>query len=239
MLQKFPSALLFGIIIANNSTANMLTHMETNEIREKIVSSAQQKMGEVGIRSVSIDDICRELGMSKKTFYVYFATKDELIAAILEAHYEEVRAGMQNFLDTCKSMWAGIQKFAEQMMAMPNVRQFPPFIYDLNKYYPALAKDYNARILALNKRMLQQILERCVQEGIFRKELDVEMAARMLARLHDNMVHAGIEQVDGGVPFRKLLDFTMDVLLRGMFSKEGVARYEELLQRISIEKTRI
>lgn len=206
--------------------------METNDIREKIISSAQKKMGEVGIRSVSIDDICRELGMSKKTFYVYFATKDELIAAILTAHYEDVRAGIQNFIDTCKSMWDGIQIIAEQMMAMPDVRQFPPFIYDLNKYYPTLAKDYNARILALNERMLQRILERCVQEGIFRQELDVMMAARMLAQLHDNMVQAGIEQADDAVSFRKLSDFTLDVLLRGMFSKDGLGKYEELLQNV-------
>lgn len=209
--------------------------MEVNDIREKIVASAQKKMSEVGIRSVSIDDICHELGMSKKTFYVYFATKDELIAAILTVHYEEVRAGMQCFLDTCKSMWDGIQRMTEQMLAMPDVRQFPPFIYDLNKYYPALAKDYNAQIFSLNKHVLQQILERCVEEGIFRKELDVEMAAQMLARLHDNMVRTSIEQEDNGVPFRKRTDFTMDVLLRGMFSKEGTMRYEELLRRISIE----
>ena len=209
--------------------------METNDIREKIVASAQKKMTEVGIRSVSIDDICHEMGMSKKTFYVYFATKDELIAAILTVHYEEVRAGMQNFLDTCKTMWDGIQKVTEKMMAMSGVMQFPPFIYDLNKYYPTLAKDYNAQILDLNKRMMQKILERCVQEGIFRKELDVEMAARMLARLHDNMVHASIEQQDSGVPFRKLSDFTLDVLLRGMLSKEGMVRYEEMVERLRVK----
>ena len=207
-----------------------------NETREKIVQLAQKKMGEVGIRSVSIDDICRELGMSKKTFYVYFETKDELIKAILVAHYEDVRAGMLNFLASCTSMWDGIQKAAEKMMTMPDVRQFPPFIYDLNKYYPLLAKDYNAQILALNKQVLQRIVERCVEEGIFRKELDVEMAASMLARLHDNVVQASVEQADGGVSFRKLSDFTLDVLLRGMFSAEGIQRYEELLRKVKREK---
>ena len=213
------------------------TKMETiNDTREKILQLAQKRMGEVGIRSVSIDDICHELGMSKKTFYVYFETKDDLIKAILVAHYEEVRAGMQNFLASCKSMWEGIQIAAEKMMAMPDVRQFPPFIYDLNKYYPALAKDYNAQILALNKRVLQRIVERCMDEGIFRSDLDAEMAAMMLARLHDNVIHAGIEQADGGASFRKLSDFTLDVLLRGMFSAEGMKRYEELLRKVKIER---
>lgn len=214
--------------------------MEQNkEIREKILSTAQQKMMEVGIRSVSIDDICHELGMSKKTFYVYFATKDDLIEAILDYHYDEVHACMHKMLESWSSMWDALRMGAEYMAQMPDVRQFPPFIYDLNKYYPALAKDYNARILALNKRMMQRIVGRCVEEGIFRKELDVEMAARMLARLHDNVVHAGVEQQDGGVPFHKLSDFTLDVLLRGMFSREGLERYEELIEKVKSQKSKV
>lgn len=210
--------------------------METaNETRENIVQLAQTRMCEVGIRSVSIDDICRELGMSKKTFYVYFETKDELIKAILVAHYEEVKTGMLNFLDSCSSMWDGIQRAAERLMTMPDVRQFPPFIYDLNKYYPALAKDYNAQILDLNKRVLQKIVERGKQEGFFRKDMDAELAAWMLARLHDNVVQAGLEQVESGISFRKLSDFTLDVLLRGMFSREGLDKYEELVGKLRIK----
>lgn len=210
--------------------------METNEIREKIIASAQQKMGEVGIRSVSIDDICHELGMSKKTFYVYFGTKDDLIQAILDYHYEEVRSGMQSFLDSCVNMWDGIRRGAEKMAAMPDVRQLPPFIYDLNKYYPALAKNYNARILALNERLMKRIVERSIDEGIFRKDVDVNLAAMMLARLHNNAVNAGLEGDGKDVPFTRLADFTLDVVLRGLFSAEGTRRYEELMQNVKRQK---
>jgi AcrR family transcriptional regulator len=49
----------------------------------------------LGIRSVSIDDICRELGMSKKTFYVYFASKDELVSQLLHANVEHIAAKME------------------------------------------------------------------------------------------------------------------------------------------------
>lgn len=210
--------------------------METNDIREKIIASAQQKMGEVGIRSVSIDDICHEIGMSKKTFYVYFATKDDLIQAILDYHYEEVRSGMQSFLDSCKSMWDGIRRGAEKIAAMPDVRQLPPFIYDLNKYYPTLAKNYNARILTLNERLMKRIVERSIDEEIFRKDVDVDLAAMMLARLHNNAVNAGLEGDGEAVSFTRLADFTLDVVLRGLFSAEGTRRYEELMQNVKRKK---
>ncbi len=210
--------------------------METNEIQEEIIRTAQQKMVEVGIRSVSIDDICHELGMSKKTFYVYFTSKDDLILAILDYHYEEVRIGMQSFIDSQKSMWGAIRMGLEKITANQDVRKFPPFIYDLNKYYPAIAKQYNARIFALNKQMMQRVVERCMDEQIFRAELDVNMAALMLARIHDNVVQAGLSQEKTDVPFHKLSDFTLDVLLRGMFSAESTQRYEQLMREVKGEK---
>ena len=54
-----------------------------NEGKEQILKVAIERMQQVGIRSVSVDDICHELGMSKKTFYVYFPSKDDLVQAIL------------------------------------------------------------------------------------------------------------------------------------------------------------
>lgn len=206
--------------------------METNDIREKIITTAQQKMVAVGIRSVSIDDICHELGMSKKTFYVYFGSKDDLIQAILDFHYDVVHARMRTFIDSHQSMWDVIRLGAEYLAGKRGEHKFPPFIYDLNKYYHTLAKDYNARILSLNKQMMQRVVERCIDEQIFRAELNIELAALMLAKLHDNVVHAGLEQEDGGASFTQLPDFTLDILLRGMLSTEGLIRYEELLKQV-------
>ena len=210
--------------------------MEANEIRDKIIRTAQQKMIEVGIRSVSIDDICREMGMSKKTFYVYFGSKDELIVAILDVHYDEVRERMQGFIDSKQSMWDVIRIGAEYLAGNRGEHRFPPFIYDLNKYYHALAKEYNARIFALNTQVMRSVVERCVVEQIFRQELNVELTALMLAQLHDNVVHAGIEQEEGGESFRQLPDFTLDVVLRGLFSREGLNKYEEILRKVKGEK---
>ena len=54
----------------------------------------------LGIRSVSIDDICHELGMSKKTFYVYFASKDELVEQLLQANIDYMASKMEGLLKT-------------------------------------------------------------------------------------------------------------------------------------------
>ena len=52
----------------------------------------------LGVRSVSIDDICHELGMSKKTFYVYFASKEELIDRMLQQNIDYIREKMEELV---------------------------------------------------------------------------------------------------------------------------------------------
>ena len=59
-------------------------------VREEIIGLAMEKMRQVGIKSISIDDLCHEIGISKKTFYVYFAAKDDLIAEMLRKHEESL-----------------------------------------------------------------------------------------------------------------------------------------------------
>ena len=49
------------------------------ELKEKIIRQAKQMFGDYGLKRVSIDNICNELHISKKTFYTVFKTKNELI----------------------------------------------------------------------------------------------------------------------------------------------------------------
>ena len=66
--------------------------------RNHIIKTAGELFFRLGIRSVSIDDICHELGMSKKTFYVYFASKDELIEQMLQANLAYIDGKMEELL---------------------------------------------------------------------------------------------------------------------------------------------
>ena len=79
----------------------------------------------LGIRSVSIDDICRELGMSKKTFYVYFESKDALIEQMLQANLDYM-AGKMEELVAMKDFRQLVKVFIKRQEAEKNdVRRVP------------------------------------------------------------------------------------------------------------------
>lgn len=110
-----------------------------------IIKTAGELFFRLGIRSVSIDDICRELGMSKKTFYVYFASKDELIEQMLQANLDYM-ADKMNGLLALKDFRQLVKVFIKRQESEKNdVRRVPQLVYDLKKYYPRQFADFQAK----------------------------------------------------------------------------------------------
>ena len=108
----------------------------SNEQRGHIIKTAGEMFFRLGIRSVSIDDICHELGMSKKTFYVYFESKDELVAQMLHANVEYIAQKMEDLM-VLHDFRQLVAKFLKHQEAEKNdVRRVPQLVYDLKKYYP-------------------------------------------------------------------------------------------------------
>ncbi len=163
----------------------------SDAVREEILEAAAEKMKCVGIRSVSIDDICRLLGISKKTFYVYFESKDQLVKEMLLVHERKMEEKMLHEVEG-KSIvqilcsWAEIAQRNEKEMG-----QTPPIVYDLEKYYPALCKQHKERLCEMMYRGLLRFLHKGQKEGVFRPELDADLTAKLLAYSH----HLTLEQL--------------------------------------------
>ena len=60
--------------------------IEATETKGRILKTAVELFTKFGFRSISMDDISHQLGMSKKTLYQYFADKDEIVTLVIQAH---------------------------------------------------------------------------------------------------------------------------------------------------------
>ena len=195
--------------------------------RENIIQCASEKMRVAGIRSVSIDDICRELGMSKKTFYVYFETKDDLISELLhrkeQTLYDDIVRQAKG-----KSI-AGLLIHSMQIAKSgQDVRQMPSLYYDLKKYYPQQFEAHLHRLEERNQELLTRFLTRGKQEKIFREDLDVELTSILLAKLHQNMLNKLTTEKDKNLVAR-VSKYGVDLIFRGLISEEGKRKIERLM----------
>ena len=198
-----------------------------SETKQHILQVAIERMQQVGIRSVSVDDICHELGMSKKTFYVYFASKDDLVQAILHKHELKVAHDLDDALSkrTVTQViveWAKIAKTTNKKDL-----KTPPMIYDLEKYYPQLFAVHKKVMRQTAAKILVQFLGKGVSEGIFRTEIDVDVVAMMFL----DMQYRLLDLITSGQMTKeevyRIGHQRMDILMRGILSESGLLRLRE------------
>ncbi|MCC6462920.1 MAG: TetR/AcrR family transcriptional regulator [Saprospiraceae bacterium] len=131
-----------------------------------------------GIKSITMDDVARELGISKKTLYQFVDSKDDLVNRMLERHIEEEKeqCGQLNrkAANAVEEMFLVIETNNQQLAQMK-----ANIVYDLQKYH----RDAWEKIQAFQQGFLYKIvcdnLERGVREGVYRSDFDVDIVARL------------------------------------------------------------
>lgn len=146
--------------------------------RSHILAEVDVLFSQYGIKSITMDDIAKQLGMSKKTIYQHFKDKNELVLELMrtkiDAQIGIIQEGRDKASNAIHEMFFGIANL-EAMLSKTN----PSMFYDLQKFYPqawAYFKDFRERIL-LEK--VRDNLVWGVQEGYYRQEVDVDILSIM------------------------------------------------------------
>lgn len=174
-----------------------------------------------GVKSVSMDDIARELGISKKTLYQVIDDKEELVhrsvEGFLHQHTEQCRACLATDENPIKQMLELIKNVA---MTMRDVN--PALLFDLQKYYIRswkLFQEFRSRVV--HSEILRN-LSQGKAEGWYRSDLNEEI----IATLYVNMIDA-ITNTDLFPPsnyrFRLLVQEVLFYHLHGVTSEKGRA----------------
>ena len=198
----------------------------SNDQRTQIIRTAGELYFRLGIRSVSIDDICREMGMSKKTFYVYFESKDELIEHLLQANLDYM-AGKMEELAKLHDFRQLVSKFLKRQEAEKNdVRRVPQLVYDLKKYYPRQFADFQHECFQTQKEYIKRYLEQGREEGYVRANLNIELTATLFAKIHSDAIR-DFEQIEAhGHNMHQLGHTAMEIFVRGVLSEKGMELYK-------------
>jgi len=194
--------------------------------RKQILKTAGELFFRLGVRSVSIDDICRELGMSKKTFYVYFASKEELIDSMLQQNLDFIREKMESLLQLHDFREIVRVFLKHQEAERRDVRRVPQLVYDLKKYYPRQFQDFQMMCFELQKQYIGSYLSLGVAEGLVRANLNIEYTAVLFAKIHSDAVR-DLELLEAhDINVLQLGNAAMDIFVRGVLSDEGLQLYE-------------
>ncbi len=182
-----------------------------------------------GIRSVSMDDIARELGISKKTLYLTVENKADLVHKSMVEWLKIDKEACNSIIDVKKNAIDELIEIGQ------HVREFlkglnPSLMYDLQKYYPEVWKlndlykwDFIAPVIRAN--MLKGI-----EQGMFRDDLNVEMIARLYLVKTTSMLNNKTFPVDR-FPLTDLYVEFLKYHIRGIASPKGNKRLDKILSK--------
>jgi len=155
------------------------------ETKERILLRAHELFNKYGIRSVSMDDLASQLGMSKKTLYQYYTDKDELVEAVFVAMMSHNQT--QCKLDRQRAENAIHEVFlAYDMVQEMFANMNPSVLFEMQKYHPGTYKKFQEYKNGFLYQMLRTNIETGIREELYRAEIDVDVLTRY--RIHSIML---------------------------------------------------
>lgn len=195
------------------------------ETSKRIFKMAEELFMRYGIRSITMDEIARKLGISKKTLYQYVENKADLINKVVEQH-------MLDEMEAVKKIQAMAQDAVHEMIlsashATQQLRQLSPTtVYDLKKYYPESWEMVEKLHHESMYEVIKANLERGITQGVYRENINPEI----IARFHTNQMALIVDEDIFSLKNynrQNLLEQFLGYHMHGISSSKGIELFKK------------
>jgi TetR/AcrR family transcriptional regulator, cholesterol catabolism regulator len=147
------------------------------EQQEKWILRTEDLFFRFGIKALSMDDIARELGISKKTLYLFVENKDDLVNKVIDNHLQSQcikdKKLHQQSTDAIDEMFNVIKQITEEFQSIK-----PNMIFELQKYHHATWE----KIQNFQRDYIFEIIQKNLiwgrEDGLYREDFQLETAAK-------------------------------------------------------------
>lgn len=203
-------------------------------MKELILKKAGETFLKYGFKSVTMDDIANDLGISKKTIYKHFKNKVELVDSAISYLHESMH---KTVLIVCSKGFNAIQEnfeikkiFSELFKNSDNSP-----MYQLQKYYPETYAKIMKDEFSMFKNCILQNIEKGIFEGLYRKNLDKELTTKfyfsLMLSVHDTNLYTYNKNTINRLELKAL-----EYHIRAIATLKGLKILEEQLEKNSVKK---
>ncbi len=196
-------------------------------LRERIVAYAGPRFFEEGFSRITTEELSRELGISKKTLYREFGTKEEIVRAVVRRQLATVERELAEVFEDENRCF--VERLGAQLRVASRILNTlgKPFLRDLARYAPELWQEIqdfrHQRVFS----RLEGIIQRGKDEGMIRPETDPRMLVTIITTVADNLlVPSKLAELDL-VPQEVIRHMGM-LVSQGILTAEGQKRFDGL-----------
>ena len=151
--------------------------MNQEDCDDRIITGASELFRVAGIKAVTMDDIARELGISKRTIYEKYGDKDELLLAVMKCMVFRQRNMIEETISSSPNVIAAIFRMINMMRE--HTRSMNPVIFaDLKKYHSKVLEKLKESCELPDYKGSESIVVKGIEQGLFRDKIDVEIVSR-------------------------------------------------------------
>jgi AcrR family transcriptional regulator len=197
--------------------------------KEELIQEALAVYMKLGIKSVTMDEMARQLGVSKKTLYRYVSDKNELVEACVLHDHECAMSGIQDILG--KKLNA-IEELLEigRFLVKTLGGIHPSIFFDLSRYHPGALKLMQTHKHEIMRGIVVSNLIRGVDEGVYRENLTPEIMSRLHMGIMDMVMSGEVIPIDEYRVDEVYSEF-FRYHIRGIASKKGLEYLKELVRK--------
>ena len=188
--------------------------------RQRIVDAARIHFFSHGFRSVTMDDLAEELGVSKKTLYAHFPGKFDLLEAVLAAKLAAVEATLKqvtrshpsDFPATLRELLASTHRELDEIK--------PPFVRDMRQKAPHVFKSVERRRAALIERHFGKLFIDGQRAGMVRKDVPAKLMIEILLAMVQSIMNPPKMEELGMMPKEGFAGI-LKIVLEGALTSKG------------------
>jgi len=199
------------------------------DILTKILGASVELFGQYGFKTITMDDIARRAGISKKTLYQHFANKDEIVK-------ESVLWHKNHMFGQCQQQMDDAENAVDAMVKIMNIidhsltRINPIALFELQRYYPDGYATFREGLLKQDAEAVKENLLRGIAEGYYREDMNVDIIAKFhieksLLLLQPNMMVADRGNI------REVNQEIMELFLFGIMTPKGEKLYRKYKEK--------
>jgi hypothetical protein len=219
----------FGVKSFRYTFAANFSHKNQIIMQEQIIEKATEMYLTLGFKSVTMDDIANEMGISKKTIYQHFSNKNDLVEAVTMQMFETISCGIDQICQPDKNAIEELFEIKDFVLHKLKDEKASP-IFQLQKYFPKIYKTLHGKEYCKMQDCVVTNLKKGVETGLYRPEIDIEF----ISKIYYSCVHALKDKnifSDELYNFRMMEELYLDYHVRAISTTKGLQVLEKITNK--------